>query len=193
MGKTIHPSVIGIGSQSGEIDAVLQALAERLQIGIRRARREFKLSFFTYNVEYLPATASVFTSGSFIVQNDSAFVLTRSSYIAVLASDNKTPVNVVTVPAPATTLLTLGVCSPFLVNIVDSGSGRQFSNIDTHIDNWYGNANLPYYWPNPQIFAPNSNVTIRLQNLDTINYNVRLAHHGYKVFGDLEAYRELRG
>lgn len=176
-----------------ELDNVISAIAFRLGRGVGKVKREYNLSFFTFNVEFLPATLNTFTDRNFLVQNDSAFVLTRTSYVATL-TDNITPVNAVTVPAPATTLLTLGVSAPFLVNITDSGSGRQFSNIDTHIDNWFGSAEDPYFWPSPQVLDPNSNVTVRLQNLSTtVSYNVRCAFHGYKVFGNVDAFKSMKG
>lgn len=183
---------MAIQSAPNEIDQVMNVIANRLSRGLSKVRREFNLSFFTFNIEYLPATLNTFTNGSFIVQNDSAFVLTRTSYVATL-TDNITPVNAVTIPAPATTLLAYGVSAPFLVNIVDSGSGRQFSNIDTHIDNWFGDAQEPFFWPSPQVLDPNSNVTMRIQNLSTtISYNVRCAFIGYKVFGDVGAFKAAK-
>ena len=175
-----------------QLDTIMDAIAHRLSASVQRVKKEFNLSFFTFNIEFLPATASVFTSGSFLVQNDSAFVLVATSYVATL-TDNFTPVTAVTVPAPATTLLTMGIASPFLVNITDSGSGRQFSNIDTHIDNWFGQADLPFVWPVPQVFDPNSNVTMRLQNLIATNFNVRCAFVGYKVFGNVQAFKHRKG
>jgi hypothetical protein len=175
------------------LDNIFDAIAHRLSASVGRVKKDFNLSFFTFNIEYLPATLSAFTSGSFIVQNDSAFVLCYTSYIAVLATDNKTPVTAVTVPAPATTFMISGLNAPFLVNITDSGSGRQFSNIDTHIDNWFGQADLPFVWAVPQVFDPNSNVTMRLQNLDTISYNVRTSFIGYKVFGNVQAFKARKG
>jgi hypothetical protein len=178
---------------STPMDQIFDALAHRISSSVARVKKEFNLSFFTFNIEFLPATASVFSSGSFIVQNDSAFVLVATAYIAVLASDNLTPVTAVTAPAPATTLLVSGLNAPFLVNITDSGSGRQFSNIDTHIDNWFGQADLPFVWPVPQVFDPNSNVTMRLQNLVATNFNVRCAFIGYKVFGNVQAFKARKG
>ena len=175
-----------------EIDSVIQSIAMRLHRGVGKVKRDFNLSFFTFNIEFLPATLNTFTSGSFLVQNDSAFVLTRTTYVATL-TDNKTPVNAVTIPAPATTLLTMSLCSPFLINLTDSGSGRQFSNSDTHIDNWFGDAERPFFWPTPQVLDPNSNVTMRVQNLDTaISYNLRCGFHGYKVFGDVSVFKQLK-
>ena len=178
---------------NANMDAIFDAIAHRLSASVGRVKKDFNLSFFTFNIEYLPATLSAFTSGSFIVQNDSAFVLCKTSYIAVLATDNKTPVTAVTVPAPATTFVVSHENAPFLVNITDSGSGRQFSNIDTHIDNWFGSAEWPFHWSVPQVFDPNSNVTMRLQNLDTISYNVRCAFIGYKVFGNVGAFKGRKG
>ena len=181
------------GSADSNMSAIFDAIAHRLSQSVAHARKAFNLSFFTFNIEYLPATLSTFTTGSFIVQNDSAFVLCKTSYIAVLASDNLTPITAVTVPAPATTLIVAHQNSPFLVNITDSGSGRQFSNIDTHIDNWFGSAEWPFIWSTPQVFDPNSNVTMRVQNLVATNFNLRTSFVGYKVFGDVAAFKGRKG
>lgn len=184
---------MAIQASPTELDNVINAIAFRLSRGVGKIKRDYNLSFFTFNVDFLPATLNAFTNGSFLVQNDSAFVLTRTSYVATL-TDNITPVNAVTVPAPAATLLTYGISSPFLVNITDSGSGRQFSNSDTHIDNWFGDAHQPFFWPSPQVLDPNSNVTVRIQNLNTtISYNVRCSFIGYKVFGDVNAFKAIKG
>lgn len=184
---------MAIQANPTELDNVINAIAARLSRGAGRVRKDYNLSFFTFNVEFLPATLNTFTNGSFLVQNDSAFVLTRTSYVATL-TDNITPVNAVTIPAPAATLLTYGIAAPFLINLTDSGSGRQFSNIDTHIDNWFGDAQQPFFWPSPQVLDPNSNVTVRIQNLSTtVSYNVRCAFIGYKVFGDVEAFKSIKG
>lgn len=174
------------------LEAIFDAIAHRLSSTVARAKRAYNLSFFTFNIEYLPATLSAFTSGSFIVQNDSAFVLCKTSYISTL-TDNVTPATAVTVPAPATTLLTSHENAPFLVNITDSGSGRQFSNIDTHIDNWFGSGEWPFIWAVPQVFDPNSNVTMRVQNLSTTSMNLRCAFIGYKVFGEVAAFKSRKG
>jgi hypothetical protein len=171
---------------------VFDALARRLSASVASIRKEFNTSFFTFNIDYLPATLSAFTTGSFIVQNDSAFVLCKTSYIATLATDNLTPVTAVTIPAPATTFVVSHENAPLMVNIVDSGSGRQFSNIDTHIDNWFGSAEWPFHWSVPQVFDPNSNVTMRMQNLHTVSFNVRCAFIGYKVFGNVAAFKDRK-
>jgi hypothetical protein len=181
------------GSAVDNMTAIFDAIAHRLSHSIGSVKKAFNLSFFTFSIEYLPATLSTFTTGSFIVQNDSAFVLCKSSYIATLATDNLTPITAVTVPAPATTLLVSHENAPFLVNITDSGSGRQFSNVDTHIDNWFGSAEWPFIWSVPQVFDPNSNVTMRVQNLVATNFNLRCAFIGYKVFGDVGGFKSRKG
>lgn len=173
------------------MQGVFDAIALRLSQSVQRTKKEFNLSFFTFNIEYLPATLSTFTAGSFIVQNDSAFVLCKTSYIATLV-DNLTPITAVTVPAPATTILAAHESAPFLVNITDSGSGRQFSNIDTHIDNWFGSGEWPFIWAVPQVFDPNSNVSMRVQNLVATSFNIRAAFVGYKVFGDVAAFKHRK-
>lgn len=171
---------------------MFDAIAHRLSSSVARAKKAFNLSFFTFNIEYLPATLSTFSTGSFIVQNDSAFVMCKTSYIATL-TDNVTPITAVTIPAPATTLIASHENAPFLVNITDSGSGRQFSNVDTHIDNWFGSGEWPFIWAVPQVFDPNSNVTMRVQNLIATSFNLRCAFVGYKVFGDVAAFKSRKG
>jgi hypothetical protein len=181
-----------VNTGNSNMDAIFDAIAHRLSSSMATAKKLFNLSFFTFNIEYLPATLSTFTSGSFIVQNDSAFVLCKTSYIATL-TDNITPITAVTVPAPAATILAAHESAPFLVNITDSGSGRQFSNVDTHIDNWFGSGEWPFMWSVPQVFDPNSNVTMRIQNLVATSYNVRCAFVGYKVFGNVQAFKARKG
>jgi hypothetical protein len=45
----------------------------------------------------------------------------------------------------------------------------------------------------PQVFDPNSNVTMRVQNLHTTSYNLRCAFVGYKVFGEVGAFKARKG
>lgn len=70
---------------------------------------------------------------------------------------------------------------PLLANIFDSGQ-RQLSNTPIHASNWFGSAQLPKYWDVPKIYAPNTGITIELQNLEAVARNVRVALHGFKIF-----------
>lgn len=174
------------------IDQIFAAIAHRLHVSAGQARRKFQLSFFTFNIEFLPATANQYTTGSFVVQNDSAFVICQTHYVA-FKTDNVTPIDIALAASPQGTIAAFPGFTPFLVNLVDSGSGRQFSNIDTPIDNWFGTAQRPMRWPAPQVLDPNSTFSMRVQNLAAAtNYNVRAAFVGYKVFGDVKDFRERK-
>jgi len=135
----------------------------------------FELDPFTYVINYLPATANTTTTNQFIVQADSAFVWCKGTAI-VTATDN-------------VTFLTVGQW-PFLITVSDSGSGRDLMDSGVHLYNMFGTAERPFILSKPKIFDPNSTVSGKLQSLHTAtNYNVRLAFHGFKVFGSITAYK----
>ncbi len=140
-------------------------------------RVPFELDPFTFTMNYLPATLSVTTNASFLVQADSAFVWVKGEAI-VTATDN-------------TTFNTTGQW-PFLIVISDSGSGRDLMDTGVHLYNHFGTAERPFILGKPKIFDPNSTITGKLQNLSGTSYNVRLAYHGFKVFGSVEAYKQSR-
>lgn len=140
-------------------------------------RLPFELDPFTFNLEYLPATASTTTNDSFSVQSDSAFVMVKTAAV-VTATDN-------------TTFLTTGQW-PFLFTLSDSGSGRDLMDSGVHLYNIAGTAERPFIWPKPKILDPNSTVTGKLQNLSATDRYARIAIHGFKVFGSIEAYRRSK-
>ena len=70
--------IMAIQANPTELDSVINAIAFRLSKGAGRVRRDYNLSFFTFNVEFLPATLNAFTNGSFLVQNDSAWEIGRA-------------------------------------------------------------------------------------------------------------------
>lgn len=70
---------------------------------------------------------------------------------------------------------------PILVSINDSAQ-RQLSNTPIAMSNWFGTAQEPKYWDVPKIYAPNTAVTVTLQNLEAVDRNVRIALHGFKIF-----------
>ena len=137
----------------------------------------FELDPFTFVLNYLPATASVTTNQTFGVQADSAFVWVKGVAV-VTATDN-------------TTFNTTGSW-PFLFTLSDSGSGRDLSDSGVHLYNMFGTAPQPFILSKPKIFDPNSSITGKMQNLSATSYNVRLAFHGFKVFGSVAAYKRSR-
>lgn len=145
------------------------------ELGVVGNLPAFELDPFTYTLNYLPATASVITTQSFLIQADSAFMYVKGCAV-VTATDN-------------TTFLTVGQW-PFLITITDSGSGRDLMDTGVHLYNIFGTAERPFILPKPKLFDPNSTVTGKLQNLSATDRNVRLAFNGYKVFGSIAAFKK---
>jgi hypothetical protein len=57
----------------------------------------------------------------------------------------------------------------------------------------FGPNDMPFTWPVPKILDPNSTFTARVTNLVATAFNIRLSFHGYKIFGDMEQFRNVRG
>lgn len=136
---------------------------------------------FIYQVDLLPATLSVTTTGSFLVQSDAAFAICKTT---VLVTSTASPPLSTTLLQPFGT----GVDSaflPFLVTMTDQGAGRALSNSGVPLDSVFGTTRRPYYWPTPKVLDQNSSFSVAVQNLSTTSWNVRLSFHGYKVFGNV--------
>lgn len=125
-----------------------------------------QIDYFVYGIQFLPLTASLTLQGTANINGDSAFCI-LSGVLVETDTGN-------------TTFLAQ---RPLLARIVDTGSGRYLSNSQIHVDNWFGTAEEPKYWDVPKIFAPNSTLGLELQNLEATDRNVRVAFHGFKIFG----------
>ena len=71
---------------------------------------------------------------------------------------------------------------PELVRILDAGSGRELTNQSLPIDNLFGTAQLPSYWPYPKIIKASSTLSTFLDNLEATDRNVRISYLGFKIF-----------
>ncbi len=169
---------------SGEdINAVFRAIAAKLGEPISKIQKDWWLDPFTYVINFVTPNqlaASATTTLNFIVQNDSAFSICKTNYVA---SD--------TANAAVANLQPFGsgVASglvEILCTLTDSGSGRSLMDNAVHIDSLFGTAQFPQIWPIPKILDPNSTFSATLQNLVATARHVRLAFHGYKVFGNVQ-------
>jgi len=139
---------------------------------------------FIYQIDLLPATLSVTTSGSFLVQSDAAFAICKTTVLVTSVAS----------PPLSTTLFQpfgSGVDSamlPFLVTMTDQGAGRALSNSGVPLDSLFGTARQPYHWPTPKVLDQNSSFSVAVQNLSTTSFNVRMSFHGYKIFGNVSAF-----
>ncbi len=121
--------------------------------------------FFVYTAEFLPLSASATQTFEIAIQADSDFVIVAGVRV-VTTTDN----------------LTVQTFVPELVRILDTGSGRELTDRAVHIENWFGTAQLPAYWPYPKVIRASSTLQTTLQNLEANDRNARLSYLGFKVF-----------
>lgn len=164
-------------------DKVIKSIAQRLLIGERAARRQFELDPFQFRTDFVnPALAASATATlNFLVQADSAFAIVKTMGV-VSDTSNVFISNISDTPK----------FTPILVTFSDSGSGRDLMDQAIAWDNILGTAQRPYHWPKIKLLDPNSTFNTRLQNLVATAFNVRIAFGGFKVFGNVAAFKAAR-
>ena len=133
--------------------------------------RNRQLDAFTIPVDFSGANdLGASTTEQLVVAGpgDAAFLILAASAVVTNTDD--------------TTFIAFG-SRPILVTMSTTGGGRFLASGAVHIDNWFGTAQQPRYWDAPKVLSPNENMTILLQNLSATARHVRLAFHGFKVFG----------
>ncbi len=124
--------------------------------------------FFVYGTDFLPLAAGGTATQDIAIESDSDFLIVAGNRIV---TDDPDQTVIVAFP-------------PFLVTLFDNGSGRRLQNRAQHIENMFGTAQLPAYWPFPKLIPRASTFSTTLQNLDAGNaYNVRVSYLGFKIFG----------
>lgn len=128
--------------------------------------------FFVYTANFITADGTQLPlSGSRDVQtqiqNDSHFII-MAGVRTVFNTDDTTAI----------------ANPPITVQIQDSGSGRSLLSSFTQIENLFGTAQLPAYWPYPKIIKRSSTLTTQLVNLAATARHVRIAYLGFKVWPD---------
>jgi hypothetical protein len=121
--------------------------------------------FFGYAADFLPLTASLTQTQNISIQSDSDFLIVAGVAV-VTTTDNLTRLTFV----------------PQLVQLFDSGSGRQFFNQPTHYHNVYGTAEQPAYWTFPKLMTRSATLSVQHQNLEAVSRNVRVIFLGFKIF-----------
>lgn len=124
------------------------------------------MDYFVYGTDFTPLGASLTVTNNINISGDSAFCILCA--VAVETSTDN---------------LTFLADLPLLAQLSDSGSGRQFSNTPIAASNWFGTAEMPKYWDIPKVLAPNATFNVTMQNLEATARNVRVAFHGFKIFG----------
>lgn len=144
--------------------------------------KNYQLDPFTFGINFLPIAASATITENFLVQADSAFAICKTSMVI---SDDAN--------AYVANLSDLPHFIPMVVTLTDSGSGRDLMNTSIALSNIFGSAREPFVWARPKVLDPNSTFNARLQNLIATARNVRLAFHGFKIFGDVAQFKEHQG
>lgn len=135
-------------------------------------RNLLQIQPFVHSINFSALATAVSADGSFTTQNDSDFIITKTTYTAVLVTTAALTESTQIRPL-ATVLLT------------DSGSGRNLSAEAVMIDAMFGRGQLPYIWSMPYKVNGNSTMTATLANITTgagESYTIRLQFHGVKVF-----------
>lgn len=128
---------------------------------------DFPRDFFSYGNEIVPLAVSARSAVTIQIQADSDFLI-----VAGVFDVRDAVTGLVDVPRP-----------PLLVEIQDSGSGRDLQSIATPMDNLFGTGQLPAYWPFPKIIKRSSTITTTITNLDAaLAFNVRFLYQGIKLF-----------
>lgn len=155
---------------------VYQMLGEMAaENAVEKQPYDFEVDFATtitqgaVNVFPAPAAAGGQSTGNFLVDTSSPFVLVSTAYQADIAG---AAVTVSTRPAPNV-----------VITIQDQSSNRNWMNGPVPIPSIFGIGTLPYFWPQPRLLPGNTNVQMTLTNYDVASVpNIRLTFQGYRLY-----------
>lgn len=122
--------------------------------------------FFTYSADFLPLPAGTTRSENIAIQDDSDFLI-----IAAMLTPRTDAAPPVVVPQPA-----------LLARIEDAGSSRNLENRAVDVENLFGTARLPAYWPYPKLINRSSVIATTLTNNQGVDLQVRVSYLGFKIF-----------
>lgn len=166
MGSGVYTGQPGVPPRVPAQALVTAFQAGRYPFWFPQGGMELALDYFAYGVNFLPLNAGATVTLPIAINSDSAFMVMSATLVE----------------CDITNLVFLGN-RPLLAQIAEAGGARQLSNIQMHVDNWFGTAQNPKYWDVPKILLPNSTLNVTLQNLDGVNNrNIFVAFHGFKLF-----------
>ena len=125
--------------------------------------------FYVYEAQTLAIAVGGSATDTIDIEADSIFILQKLAYEADLAGAAQT----------AETRVVPNV----LIQITDTGSGRQLMQEPIPIPSIFGTGELPFILPNPRLFMRNSTINIAFTSFEAVNTpNIRLAFIGYKLY-----------
>ena len=140
-----------------------------LQPGHPQERQYNGKEFSIYGVNFAAIAPGTQQQSSFTIDSDGDFFLQKLMYMADIAAAGQ----------QASTRV-IPLCT---INIVDSGSGRAFTQIPVSLDTIMGSGELPFILTEVKIFPARATVTVQIANYDAANtYNLRLTFGGTKAY-----------
>lgn len=127
--------------------------------------RPYLKDFFAYSANFIPLAANATQTQQIQIQNDSYFIIVAASGVVTDVA-NTTQITFV----------------PQLVQLKDTGSGREFFDTQVHYHNVYGTAEQPAVWAWPRLLKAGSTFSVQHQDLEGQNRNVRVTFQGFKIF-----------
>jgi len=125
--------------------------------------------FFAYELDFSGLVAGEAATGNINIQADSAFQLQKLTYFADIAA------------APQTD--SSRVLPLVMLQMTDTGSGRNLFSTAVPIPSIFGTGNLPFILPAPKEFSAKATISVVVSNFSAATtYNLRLTLIGQKVF-----------
>lgn len=139
---------------------------------------------FIHRINFASLAAAATATGSFTTQNDSDFVITKTTYFCF---QDVAVFNDTAIAAMGGLTANKRILPPVTCQLNDSGSGRNLLEAGIPISTLFGDAQLPYIWSEPYKLSGNSTMTATLENLSTAAggnqaFVIRLQFHGVKLF-----------
>ena len=126
--------------------------------------------FYIYEAETIAIGVGILTNDTIAIEADSDFILQKLTYQADLAGVAQTDAS--------------RVIPNVLLQITDTGSGRQLMQNPIPIPSFFGTGRVPFILPNPRLFMRNSTIQIAFTSFEAAaTPTVRLAFIGYKIYG----------
>jgi len=126
--------------------------------------------FYIYESEVLVLAAGGNANDTIQIEADSDFILQKLTYEADIAGAAQTN-NTRVIPN-------------VLVQLTDTGSGRQLMQNPIPIPSFFGIGAIPFILPNPRLFMRNSTIQVAFSSFEAaITPSIRLAFIGYKIYG----------
>lgn len=148
--------------KGGQIKEIEMALRDQLLAASRA--RQIELDYFVYTASWVNLLAAITATVNVPLTADSDFVWDAFNLCAYSAVG------------------VLVVNPDYLLQVFDTGSGRNLQDNPVHVNNVSGNGQLPYILPEPKLFKGNATIQVTLQNLTAVAARVDVALIGRKVF-----------